>query len=106
MWRVRAQMRADFPAVPYRQRALVESFFSAVKRKLSARAAVRSPATQQANYALLNPHHDSWNRWTVSLHVPINAPILDRQHIGELAQLTALHGGSCRYRRPMSCSEK
>ena len=40
-------MRADFPVVPYRQRALIESVFSATKRKLSARAAGRSSATQQ-----------------------------------------------------------
>ncbi|HEU5347646.1 MAG TPA: transposase, partial [Ktedonobacterales bacterium] len=55
-WRlhgIRAQMRANFPAVPYRQRALVESVFSATKRKLSARAAGRSSATQQAQALLL-----------------------------------------------------
>ena len=40
-WRiqgVRAQMRASFPAERYRRRNRVESFFSAIKRKLSARA--------------------------------------------------------------------
>jgi hypothetical protein len=50
---VRAQMRADFPAGPYRQRALIESVFSATKRKLSARAAGRSSATQQVQALLL-----------------------------------------------------
>jgi hypothetical protein len=50
---IRAQMRTDFPAVPYRQRALIESVFSATKRKLSARAAGRSPATQQVQALLL-----------------------------------------------------
>ena len=35
---VRAQMRAEFPQTLYTQRALVETVFSVVKRKLSARA--------------------------------------------------------------------
>jgi hypothetical protein len=48
-------MRADFPAVAYRQRALVEveSVFSATKHKLSARAAGRSCRTQQTQALLL-----------------------------------------------------
>lgn len=46
-------MRADFPAVAYRQRALIESVFSATKRKLSARAAGRSSRTQQTQALLL-----------------------------------------------------
>jgi hypothetical protein len=47
------ELRADFPAVPYRQRALIESVFSATKRKLSARAAGRSSLTQQMQALLL-----------------------------------------------------
>jgi hypothetical protein len=50
---VRAQMRADFPRTPYRQRALIESVFSATKRKISARASGRSAATQQRQALLL-----------------------------------------------------
>jgi hypothetical protein len=50
---VRAQMRANFPAAPYCQRALIESVFSATKRKRSARAAGRSSCTQQAQALLL-----------------------------------------------------
>jgi hypothetical protein len=50
---IRAQMRADFPAAPYRQRALVESVFSAAKRKLSARAAGRSSGMQERQALLL-----------------------------------------------------
>jgi len=42
----RAQMALRFPAAPYRQRALSESVFSAVKRKLSPRAPGRSLVTQ------------------------------------------------------------
>lgn len=55
-WRlrgVRAQMRAEFPAAAYSQRALVESVFSAVKRKLSARAPGRSLVTQRTQALLL-----------------------------------------------------
>lgn len=50
---VRAQMRADFPRADYAQRSLVESVFSAVKRKLSARAPGRSLITQQLQALLL-----------------------------------------------------
>jgi len=55
-WRrrgVRAQMQADFPRAEYAQRALVESVFSAVKRKLSARAPGRSLETQCLQALLL-----------------------------------------------------
>jgi hypothetical protein len=50
---VRAQMRADFPVAPSRQRALIASIFSAPKRNRSARAAGRSSATQQVQAVLL-----------------------------------------------------
>ena len=50
---VRAQMRADFPRPLYRRRALVETVFSAVKRKLSARAPGRSLPTQTRQALLL-----------------------------------------------------
>ena len=50
---VRAQMRAEFPAAAYGQRALIESIFSAVKRKLSARAPGRSLPTQCRQALLL-----------------------------------------------------
>lgn len=48
-WRlhgVRAVMRRRFPRRRYRQRAIIESIFSAVKRKLSSRAPGRTVATQ------------------------------------------------------------
>jgi hypothetical protein len=44
-WRihgVRAQMRRQFPRRIYRRRALIESLFSSIKRKLSARAPGRA----------------------------------------------------------------
>ncbi|MDQ3929468.1 MAG: transposase [Chloroflexota bacterium] len=55
-WRVegyRAKMRAAFPRQLYTRRALVESVFSAVKRKLSARAPGRSLEMQRTQALLL-----------------------------------------------------
>ncbi len=49
----RAEMRAEFPRKLYRRRALVESVFSAVKRKLSTRAPGRSLQTQRIQALLL-----------------------------------------------------
>src|SRR5262249_40276441 len=50
---IRAQMRAAFPSQLYRQRAIVESVFSAAKRKLSACAPGRSSPTQERQALLL-----------------------------------------------------
>jgi len=55
-WRlrgVRAEMRRAFPQRIYRRRALIESVFSSVKRKLSARAPGRSLRTQMRQALLL-----------------------------------------------------
>ena len=55
-WRVRgvrAEMRRAFPQRIYRSRALIESVFSAVKRKLSARAPGRSLRMQMRQALLL-----------------------------------------------------
>src|ERR1700724_2099500 len=55
-WRihgVRAEMRRSFPRRIYRRRALIESVFSSVKRKLSARAPGRSLRTQKRQALLL-----------------------------------------------------
>jgi hypothetical protein len=55
-WRiqgVRAQMRRAFPNRLYRRRALIESVFSSVKRKLSARAPGRSLRIQRRQALLL-----------------------------------------------------
>jgi hypothetical protein len=49
----RAEMRTEFPRELYRRRALVESVFSAVKRKLSTRAPGRSLETQRIQALLL-----------------------------------------------------
>lgn len=60
-WRIhgiRARMRRRFPRQLYRQRALVETVFSVVKRKLSARAPGRSPLTQQLQALLLGLAYD------------------------------------------------
>ena len=50
---VRAQMRRRFPRRRYSQRAQAESVFSAVKRKLSAKAPGRSAETQRRQAMLL-----------------------------------------------------
>lgn len=50
---IRAQMRRRFPQKQYRQRALIESVFSAVKRKLSQKAPGRSLETQCLQALLL-----------------------------------------------------
>jgi len=55
-WRihgVRAEMRRAFPQRIYRRRALIESVFSSVKRKLSARAPGRSLRMQRRQALLL-----------------------------------------------------
>jgi hypothetical protein len=55
-WRlhgVRAEMRRAFPQRLYRRRALIESLFSSVKRKLSARAPGRSLPMQMRQALLL-----------------------------------------------------
>jgi hypothetical protein len=49
----RAKMRATFPRQLYRRQTLVESVFSAVKRKLSARAPGRSLEMQRMQALLL-----------------------------------------------------
>jgi hypothetical protein len=49
---IRNQMYRAFPEKPYRQRAKIETIFSAVKRKLSSRAPGRS-LTMQIRQALL-----------------------------------------------------
>ena len=50
---VRAEMRRSFPRRLYRRRALIESVFSSVKRKLSARAPGRSLRMQMRQALLL-----------------------------------------------------
>jgi len=50
---VRAQMYSAFPAEPYRQRVHAETVFSAIKRKLWAKAPGRSLATQRKQALLL-----------------------------------------------------
>jgi len=60
-WRphgMRAQMRAAFPTARYRQRALVESVFSAAKRTRSSRAPGRLPVTPHLQVLLLGLAYD------------------------------------------------
>lgn len=60
---IRAQMRAAFPTEPYRQRVHAETVFSAVKRKLSARAPGRSVATQRKQALLLGLAFNFYRLW-------------------------------------------
>ncbi len=46
-------MRANFPAVPFRQRVLIESILSPTRRKVLARTAGHSFATQQVQVQVL-----------------------------------------------------
>jgi len=50
---IRAQMKNNFPAKQYSQRNLIETVFTAVKRKLSTRAPGRSLATQAMQALIL-----------------------------------------------------
>lgn len=50
---IRARMKNNFPAKKYSQRNLIETVFSAVKRKLSTRAPGRSLATQALQALIL-----------------------------------------------------
>jgi hypothetical protein len=65
-WRihgVRAQMRAAFPLERYRHRVHVETLFSAIKRKLSAKAPGRSLATQRKQALLLGLAYNIYRLW-------------------------------------------
>ena len=58
---IRAQMRDHFPRRLYRRRALVETVFSAAKRKLSSRAPGRLPVTQHLQTLLLGLAYDIYH---------------------------------------------
>src|ERR1700733_15338756 len=65
-WRihgVRAEMRRAFPRRIYRRRSLIESLFSSVKRKLSARAPGRSLHTQKRQALLLGLSFNLYRLW-------------------------------------------
>jgi hypothetical protein len=60
---VRQQMRENFPHQKYCRRSLIESVFSAVKRKLSCRAAGRTIATQSRQALLLGLAFNLYRLW-------------------------------------------
>src|SRR5213592_3184607 len=60
---VRAQMRSAFPAERYRQRVHAETVFSAIKRKLSAKAPGRSLTTQRKQALLLGLAYNIYKLW-------------------------------------------
>jgi len=68
-WRihgVRAEMRANFPRQKYRRRNLIETVFSAVKRKLSCRAPGRTIHTQCRQALLLGLTYNLYRLWRPS----------------------------------------
>lgn len=73
-WRVhgvRAEMRSAFPVALYRQRALVESVISAMKRKLGAYVPGRSLAVQIKQALLLGVAYNIYRLWR-----PVPRPLL------------------------------
>jgi hypothetical protein len=60
---VRGQMRENFPRNLYGKRSLIESVFSAVKRKLSCRAPGRTIATQSRQALLLGLAFNLYRLW-------------------------------------------
>jgi len=67
---VRAQMRAAFPAERYRQRVHAETVFSAIKRKLSAKAPGRSLTTQRKQALLLGLAYNIYKLWPLYFPPP------------------------------------
>ena len=70
---VRAQMRAAFPAERYRQRVHAETVFSAIKRKLSAKAPGRSLATQRKQALLLGLAYNIYKLRRLEFGLPLYA---------------------------------
>src|SRR5437667_3153340 len=70
---VRAQMRAAFPAERYRQRVHAETVFSAIKRKLSAKAPGRSLTTQRKQALLLGLAYNIYKLWPPQFRSLLNA---------------------------------
>jgi Transposase DDE domain/Transposase domain (DUF772) len=70
---VRAQMRAAFPAEHYRQRVHAETVFSAIKRKLSAKAPGRSLTTQRKQALLLGLAYNIYKLWPPPMPSPLRA---------------------------------
>jgi hypothetical protein len=66
-------MRKAFPARAYRQRVHAETVFSAIKRKLSARAPGRSLATQRKQALLLGLAYNLYRLWR-RLLLPLPLP--------------------------------
>jgi hypothetical protein len=60
---VRGQMRENFPQELYGRRSLIESVFSAVKRKLSCRAPGRTIHTQSRQALLLGLIFNLYRLW-------------------------------------------
>jgi hypothetical protein len=70
--RVRKQMRENFPRDLYGKRSLIESVFSAIKRKLSRRAPGRTIATQTRQALLLGLAFNIYRLSCPHLHEHVN----------------------------------
>ena len=64
---VRGEMRENFPRDIYGKRSLIESVFSAIKRKLSGRAPGRTIATQSRQALLLGLAFNLYRLWLPGL---------------------------------------
>jgi hypothetical protein len=65
--RVRLQMRENFPTERYGKRSLIESVFSAVKRKLACRAPGRTLHTQSSQALVLGLAFNLYRLWLPAL---------------------------------------
>ena len=63
-------MRAAFPTERYRQRVHAETVFSAIKRKLSAKAPGRSLTTQRKQALLLGLAYNIYKLWPLYFPPP------------------------------------
>src|SRR5438270_13470550 len=50
---------------------------------------VAFPLLKKMLHRLPGTHHDAWNRWVVSLGVPIGVAIIDSKYIGQLTEFEA-----------------
>ncbi|MGH9638346.1 MAG: transposase, partial [Candidatus Angelobacter sp.] len=75
---IRAQMRAAFPQATYRRRVHAETVFSAIKRKLSAKAPGRSVTTQCKQALLLGLAYNIYRLWRQRIQFGLSQPLLTR----------------------------
>ncbi len=92
---VRAQMRAAFPAELYRQRVHAETVFSAIKRKLSAKAPGRSLATQRKQALLLGLAYNIYKLRRLHFGLPLYARAFQQCSIASIFAARSLTAAAC-----------